>query len=183
MLPAMARWEPREPQEPQAAPLVASLEFAVKTDMQEYLGSEGRSKIACSSEQAGSPAGDVRAAAQQNRFAAGIRDDALVLPRVALFPRDWLRFRDFTRDLAHLNINHHNAAAKLSILSPRAQCPEGPVGIAGNASDTRLFPSVWILSIMSSASRGSSMLHSRRFVLQGMRYDEFAGSTQRDQAS
>jgi hypothetical protein len=177
----MARWEP---QEPQTAPLIALLDVAVKTDMQE--SSDQMRKNRCLSDQAGSPAGDVRAAARQNLWRQGsgmtrLRSP-LGQPRVALFLATGSVF-DLTRDLIHFTNIYHHAAAKLRLLSARAQRAERSVGISGNASNTRLLPPIWILSTLSSACRGSSMLLLGRFVLQGVRDDEPAGSAQGNQAA
>ena len=178
----MARWAP---QEPQAAPLVALLDVAVKTDMQE--SSDQMRKNRCLSDQAGSPAGDVRAAARQNLWRQGsgvtrLRSPLGQPPRVALFLATG-SVSDLTRDLIHFTNIYHHAAAKLRLLSARAQRAERSVGISSNASNTRLLPPLRILSTLSSAYRGSSMLLLGRFVLQGVRDDEPAGSAQGNQAA
>lgn len=180
----MARWAP---QEPQAAPLVALLDVAVKTDMQESSDQMRVARIACPSDQAGSPASDVRAAARQNLWRQGsgvtrLRSPLGQPPRVALFLATG-SVSDLTRDLIHFTNIYHHAAAKLRLLSARAQRAERSVGISSNASNTRLLPPLRILSTLSSAYRGSSMLLLGRFVLQGVCDDEPAGSAQGNQAA
>lgn len=153
----MVRWAPLEPQ---AAPLVAWLVVMVKADMrQQNKANRVQNRLHF----------QILAAARHSEFE---RVPARSHRMWRILSRKWLRLCDFTRDSLQQHQQHRHAAAKVSLYSPRAQCLEGPLGLASNTTDTRFFPAIWFMSIMPSHSRGPSMLPVGRSVLQRMRHDE-----------
>lgn len=169
----MAHWEPPGPQ---IAPQLALLDVAVETDMQEELWSDvaPRSLVL-----------PIRLAALRSdvprRKKIG-RDQGLHVeqpPRVALFLATG---SVFVTSLVICYITStattRHAAAEFGLFRTRAQCAEGSMGLASNALDTRLLPTIWIMSTMSAPGSGPSMLSIRGSVLQRMRHDQSACTTE-----
>ena len=82
-----------------------------------------------------------------------------------------------------ISTSPQDATTNFRLLFPRAQCSKRSMGLAGHTPHTRLIPSVRIMSTLSIALCGPSMLSTRRSLLPRMRNDQLTRSTQGDEAT